>query len=128
MTAQLHGHGDPDHLDDLVDGLGMDNDPAPATHTLIAWWPINDHDAPWEDLVREADADLDDVARRAHARVVGPPRFRYEPGRAIPGAGAYRLVFVARVPARHVDNLASARTAALRLVSTHHSTQEDTQP
>jgi len=120
-----HVHGDPDRLDELIDALSADQQPPPASDVLLAWWPVLDREVPWEDLILEADSELEALAARAHARIVGVPLFRYEPGRAIPGAAAYPIVLVARVPARRVDNLASARTAELRLVPNHHSADKD---
>ncbi|GAB3888999.1 hypothetical protein [Terrabacter terrigena] len=93
------------------------------THTLLAWWPINDQTATYTRVMREATEDLEQVAARAHARVIGRPVFRYEPGTAIAGAAAYGVVLVARAPAVRVDNLAAARAAAA-VISTTHSTQK----
>ncbi len=52
-------------------------------------WPVIDHAllATPDVLLAEAVADLPAVARRSHARIVGPVRVAVRAGRIVPGSG-----------------------------------------
>ena len=74
------------------------------TAEFVAFWPIRDtHQLNTrtgrETLLIEAAHDLPNVARRAHSRITGTPRFRFSRGWEHPGAGAYDHILAVRVPA-----------------------------
>lgn len=60
-----------------------------ATHVLQAVWPIVDDSYTTSQILAQALGELEDLAERAHALVVGPPVWWIEPASAVPGWTAY---------------------------------------
>lgn len=60
-----------------------------ASHVLQCVWPIVDDSHTTSQLVAEAMSELEKLAERAHALVVGPPVWRIEPAATVPGWSAY---------------------------------------
>lgn len=52
-----------------------------------AFWPIVDEQRTWNDLVREAAADLPTLTIQAGAAIVGPLRWTIVPSASVPGSG-----------------------------------------
>lgn len=55
--------------------------------TLRVLWPILDDTVPARQIADEALADLPQVARRARARITGPPRWHVARSTSVPGSG-----------------------------------------
>jgi hypothetical protein len=66
-----------------------------------AVWPIVDNSLSRRDLIAEACEDLPHVARRHHARLVGPPVWLVQLAAEVPGFTAHApgRVLIARAPA-----------------------------
>ena len=80
--------------------------------TFQAFWPILDPKVRVLDLIEIATPELPEVAVRAHVRLLeGRVEWKVMPGRAVPGAGGYPQVLVARCPGVPVDNYGAARRA-----------------
>lgn len=74
---------------------------SPPAHLFRAFWPILDDTVPARQMAGEVIADLPDLARRAHAVLCGPPRFRIARSQDVPGSGNVTShVLVAEAPAR----------------------------
>lgn len=68
-------------------------------HVFRAIWPVLDWTMPPLDLLTEAAADLETLARRAHADLSGRPRWSIQPGAQVPGSGGAMFVVVVDVAA-----------------------------
>ena len=66
---------------------------------LRAVWPILDDGLTMRDAIALATPELDDIAQRAHARIVGTPRWSLRDGTEVPGSGHDGLVLVCDAPA-----------------------------
>ena len=60
-----------------------------ATHVVQCVWPIVDDSYTTSQILAEAMAELDELAERAHALVVGPPVWRIQSAALVPGWTAY---------------------------------------
>lgn len=68
-----------------------------------AVWPVLDEAAPLSELLREATAELDEVASRAHARILTRGRFSIALSSQVPGSGRItELVLLFEAPAERV--------------------------
>lgn len=58
-----------------------------SEYTFRAIWPIHDPTVPLRDLVREAAADVENVAARSRARLVGRGSWSMAASENVPGSG-----------------------------------------
>lgn len=83
-------------------------------HVLQCVWPITDDTYTVRELIDQATGDLEDLAARAHAIIVGPPVWSTADAADVPGWTGYApgMVLLAAVPAVPVPQRPRGRRSA----------------